>query len=212
MDDKAGGPDTNITMRMKPADMVFKPSTMLTDWQLIQDMFRTSISADSAIDWTEGPQIYSRWSLRIANSFQMKEAGIVLQVLILPEKMETHSPPDQQVFTSGMCMTMTVFEQEVNFFKPNLAQFLPTSPAVFIADADLQPLPNDEEIRANLYLFLLSSRDGVEASTSGQMQDWLKKPEAYVATDTPAIPLVLRTPAPPSQPFTGRRGVIFLAK
>ena len=126
----------------------------------------------------------------MSNSFQSKSAGLVLQCLILPEKLEMNPPPSREVFNTQTAMYLNLWDMEVEWSKPLLSNYLPTSPGLFMVAMDDQPMLTDNEVRANLALLLLSSLDGIEAITAKQMKDWLNQPVGFWATDTPSFPVV----------------------
>ena len=190
IDDKSGSPSTVLKMKQKPSDIVFMPGTLCSAWEPIQEMFKTSLTVPAMIDWEEGAQIYTRWALKMSNSFQSKSAGLVLQCLILPEKLEMNPPPSREVFNTQTAMYLNLWDMEVEWSKPLLSNYLPTSPGLFMVAMDDQPMLTDNEVRANLALLLLSSLDGIEAITAKQMKDWLNQPVGFWATDTPSFPVV----------------------
>jgi hypothetical protein len=171
-------------------------------------MFKMSLSA-GGMNWEEGSQVYCRWAIKMSNTFASSEAGLLLQAIILPEKMESYPPTTLEVFDSGKSLALTVWEKAVNWFKPNISQFLPTTPGIHVSDLGNQLPPNDEEVRVSLYPFLLSSLDGMEAITPRQVEKWLAEPVWYIAEDTPAVPLVIQPSLPTSKHLPGRISCLF---
>ena len=62
-DDKSSGtPKTEIRAKVHPSEIKFKAGSNVSEWQLIQDRFRESLSSPGAnIDWSETAGVYTRY-------------------------------------------------------------------------------------------------------------------------------------------------------
>ena len=86
----------------------------MSSWQLIQDAFRGSLSAnDAAINWTEGNNVYVRWKFMASlTSAEVGAAGtLLLESMVLPDMklLESLPPAKQEILSKGSCTTFVLW-------------------------------------------------------------------------------------------------------
>ena len=199
LDLKAGDDETVISMRYRPMDLDFIPCSSVTEWSPIEVMFETSLSATKAVNWTEGPRIYTRWSAKFGDSFKLEKLEIRLEAIILPKALESYSAALRKTMNSKFSPKLVLWSEKFRWFKHSPDKFLPTSPGIHVVDlyaSSPMNLPSDFEVRSNLALFLMGSRSGWEITNSDNWTDWLALPDAngFTEMNPQPVPLVVCSP------------------
>ena len=154
----------------------------LPHWQPINVHFLANLyTAGVNIDWDNGVGIYTRFTISADDDPTPPGAPIclTLEAMILDDgyTIDNLSPEAKEIMNGVQCVTIPLWQCDVNFLLPLDKFQLPTTPGLCITDPEIYPVPSEHLVRLYIDHVIDQSRQGLHAASSEEYRAYIASPE-----------------------------------
>ena len=195
----AGGPEAMLNMKIDPSSIKFISNHGVSDYKLMQDKFRSSLS-HPGVDhvWSDGPGIYTRF--RVSPSVCSNEPGVnatlYLEACILPGGAVWNPLTSEvrKILRRNSSYSIVLWSTELVWYSPDSKTGLITSPCLDMNGDSVEcPLPTDAYVRFCVHMAIQDARKGGHLENGAQWTQYIEDPGKLTAVpyQIPPYKLVL---------------------